>query len=411
MDIILPSNLDAEKGILSSMLQSDEVKRKCIACVDPGMFSYPGNCLLFRALQQLGDQPSDFVLVCNELGSKGLEELGGKESLNELYSFIPTPSNWEYYYKILKDLHYRRLAILKSRQIIDLACDDSSELSQIESVAMSLLGTSSAEGLTGADKLAADFSQWIEDLNSGQIEDRGMPWACDGLPEVIDKLRPGELCLVGGRPGSGKTSLLNSQVALTCIPSSMSTVIFSLEMTRREQVMRLVSILARIPLRHLKNKGMLSQSESLKYAEAVNLLSKSRISVCDEILNIFEIYERATAFKQSSGSLDFVGIDYAQIVRIKQSDERRIGLDTIGRVCKYMAKELDCSVMLLTQLNADGSPFESSALEAHCDQFIEIRKSMPGDRYKKMEVRKQRNGPIGTVQVSWYEDCACLYKN
>src|SRR5882724_7243147 len=284
MDIILPSNLDAEKGILSSMLQSDEVKRKCIACVDPELFVYPANSVLFTCLRDMGDRPLEFISVAHVLGSRKLTELGGKESLNELYSFIPTASNWEYYYKILKDLHYRRIAILRSQKIIELALDDSSELSSMESVAMSLLGTSSAEGLTGADKLAADFSQWIEDLNSGQIQDRGMGWACDGLPEVIDKLRPGELCLVGGRPGSGKTSLLNSQVALTCIPHSMSTVIFSLEMTRREQVMRLVSILARIPLQHLKNKGMLSQLESIKYQEAVNLLSKSRISVCDEIL-------------------------------------------------------------------------------------------------------------------------------
>src|SRR5258708_2933751 len=253
-DIVLPSNEDAEKGILSSMLQDDQVKRKCLTNVNPLFFVYPAHVDVFRGLGAMGDGPSDFLLVCNQLGQKGLAELGGKEGLAKIFQFVPSASNWEYYYKILLDLHYRRTAILKGRDIIELALDESKETSDIESVAMSLLLPKSAEGLTGAHKLATDFNSYIEDLNSGNIEDRGIQWACDGLPDVIDKLRPGEVCLVGGKPGAGKTSLLNSQVALRCIPNAIATVVFSLEMTRREEVMRLISILATIPLHHLKNR-------------------------------------------------------------------------------------------------------------------------------------------------------------
>src|SRR5260221_274437 len=412
----LPSDLDAERGLLSCALQDTEIRRSILGSTEAGIFYHPAHQALFRAVVEMHEagKAIDFITLSSRLGEKGLDELGGKEGLDYIWNFIPAASAWAYYKDILLDVSYRRRAILAAKQIDVLGRDsrDHSARSRIEAIAFELSAheTTNTGGLVFASVLASRFAEWIEDLNSGEVVDRGMPWACDGLPELIDKLRPGELCLIGGRPGSGKTSLLNSQVALAVLPNQLKAVVFSLEMTRLEETMRLVSISGGLPLYSLKNRGAMSPENITSYTASLRSLNNSQLAISDEILDIYQIYEKAAAYRKDKGQLDLIGIDYAQLIKVRNSEDRRLGLDEVGRVCKYMAKELDSHVMLLTSINRnDGLPFDCTSLEYHCDMFIEAKKSEPGEVYKEFMVRKNRNGPIGQCQVSWYEDCACLY--
>ncbi|HXB11956.1 MAG TPA: DnaB-like helicase C-terminal domain-containing protein [Bacteroidia bacterium] len=407
---MLPHAEDVERGLLNQMLLGYRTPDSGASAI----FYIPAHSIIAKEIHEsINNQlPVDFNSLLFRL-SGNIDEVGGREYISQLYeNTIPNPAIAEYYFTTLLELADRRHAILTARQIEEKSSDSNVNFDEISSLAVSIKKSSTKqESVTNATSLATEFVDYLERLQDGKIEDRGIEWGFDGLPGIIRKIRPGELCLIGGYPGAGKTSLANSTIAHTCIPNKIPTLIFSMEMTKHQETMRIISISGKVPLKRLLGDEPLRDEDYSRITESIGRLHQSKVSIIDQVLSIGEVAAEAKTYKQSVG-LDLVVIDHAQLVRTHLSKNRQEyqELDHIGQVCKWMAKELDCSVMLLTQLNrADGLPYGSSMLWAHTDQLIIVNKPDPGSRVTTLEIKKHRNGPEGTCKCSWWAECAAFY--
>lgn len=264
-----------------------------------------------------------------------------------------------------------------------------------------------SEQISLAKELVSDFSSWLEGVHDGTIKDEGLEWGFAEIGSVIHKLRPGELCVVGGRPGAGKTSVANTLVANVCVLFNHPALVFSLEMPKRQEVMRIASILGNLPLVKLQELNLMSDEDYAILSQALLKIHAANLGISDSVYEIHEIRKVAKAYKEAYG-LDLVVVDHAQLARVKDIPDKVLALDEIGRECKVISKDLECVVMLLTQINKEDTPFNSAALEQHCDQYIIVYKGSY-DGKKKVEIRKQRNGPIGEVQCNWRAECAAFY--
>jgi replicative DNA helicase len=261
--------------------------------------------------------------------------------------------------------------------------------------------SSDLKQLSLAKDLVADFSSWLEGVHDGTIKDEGLEWGFAELGTIIHKLRPGELCVVGGRPGAGKTSVANTLVANTCVLFNHPSLVFSLEMPKRQEVMRIASILGNLPLVKLQELNLMSDEDYAILSQALLKIHAANLGISDSVYEIHEI-------RKETYGLDLVVIDHAQLAKVKDVPDKVLALDEIGRESKVMSKDLECVVMLLTQINKEDTPSWSAALEQHCDQYAIVYKGSY-DGKKKVEVRKQRNGPIGEVWVPWRGECAAFF--
>lgn len=408
----LPSSEDAEKGWLCSMMLDSSIINKTMNIPEDAMYT-PANRILLVALRELSGKETaiDFITVWNHLSEGDQREIGGKEYLDEVVSFIPSPSNCDYYCEIVVEKLDRRRAILLGHQLVSVG--EEAPLHELHDITSSFqLSARKQDGVVCATELASGLAQWLEMIQQETYDDSGISWGFDGLPSLIPKLRPGDLCLIGGFPGSAKTSLLNSLVAHTCVTQKKPALIISEEMTARDEGARLASIVGRIPLKKLFGEEPMDNDDYTKFANACRSIYASKVAISDDMLSIGEIFSKAEQHKQEHG-LELLGIDNAQLVAMSSGagkDNDREILDRIGRMSKWMAKKLNCPVVLITQINrTDMLPYGCDSLRAHCDQYIVVNESLPGDTTKSIRVRKNRNGAIGEVECSWFGQCAAFY--
>jgi replicative DNA helicase len=406
----MPFSEECEKGLLCSVLLEPALIVRVTADL---FYEQPFKDLFQFLFDNFANVDSlDYAMVLGRMPEPLLAAIGGKETLAALYAYCPSSCNWSHYSKILVDLRDKRDSITTATQIIELAQDKESTVADIESLAKKIRSKVPAtDNHSTGIELARSLNLWMEQIQNGEVKADGITWGFQGLPTLVDRLRPGELCLIGGRPGSGKTSIANSVVSLSCIPQGKSSLVFSLEMTLREATMRLLSIIGRIPLQHLQDQSLMTERDFRHYSTALAAIASSRLAVVDEILTIHQMYDKVRQIKETVG-LDLVVIDHVGLLRMNSTDSRKRyeSLDEAGRICKYMAKDFHLSVMLLTQINReDSSPFECSNLEAHCDQYLLVPITASDVVTKEIRVRKNRNGPAGTVPCKWYPECASFY--
>lgn len=344
-----------------------------------------------------------------------MRRLEGKASVQEcaiqVYSCQADESLGSYYRNILIDLKDRRQIVSRAISIIELAQDQDQSIDQIAIECEKLRIDREDANIATSKDLVQDFNQWLDDLQDGKMDDEGITWGF-GLDAVIDKLRPSELCLVGGRPNSGKSSIANSVVALSCIPHKRPTLIISLEHAKRKAIQRLVSIAGRIPFAQMNERDRLSAEEYTALAKAMDAIHASNIGISDNTYSFWEIESAARTFHKQHG-LDLIIIDYAQMMDGMQGKDATVALDAAGIAAKRLAKELNCCVILITSINWEHeAPSNCSALEYHCDQYILVHKDTKyedGQIKKKITVRKQRDGPSGDVWIPWYGPCMAFY--
>ncbi len=396
----LPFSEESEKALLCSMLIDKEVAEKAARKVKEEVFYMPCHGLIFKAIREavLAERPSDFPSLISAIGERGMAEIGGKEYLSSLYTFIPTGVAWEHYYGVLSDKLDRRNAIIASERISLLAADDASLFTEIEQIASGIVGSRvNQDGIVGAASLASELSQCFDAI--GDDDNRGVSMTLSGVKDLVKRIRPGELCLIGGASGDGKTSLANSILVKSCIPNKQPALYFSLEMSTREQGMRLVSIAGRIPLEKLLDRIPLDKLENQRFAKALTDLHTSKIAIMDQVVGIQEAFAIAKDYKEING-LDLVVIDYAHLMLGLNGHhgEVRHELEHIGKTCKWMAKKMNCAVILLTQIHdGDYMPAECKGLMRHPDIYMVVSADQ-----ETLQVLKQRNAPKGTCKVQFY---------
>jgi replicative DNA helicase len=424
-DLSPPHNEYAEQATLGGMMLSPDALSGVVEIVQMDDFYRPIHATIFDAITELSGmgEPSDAVVVGALLAQRGdLDRCGGIPYLHTLVEAVPTAANATYYARIVaENAVLRRLGELgtmfvrlsqdaggrDAREVVDLAQQAAFDLS---------MGRQTGDVVEFADAVQPT----LDEIEAAGAADGDMTSVSTGfldLDRLINGFTPGQLIIVAGRPGLGKSTAGMDFVRNAAIQNGQPSAIFSLEMSQVEMVMRLLSAEAKIPL-HLLRSGNLEEDHWLKLARRIGEIGRTPIFLDDSpTLNLMEIRSKARKLKQRHG-LKLIVVDYLQLMSSpKQTQNRQQEVSEISRGLKLLAKEIECPVIAISQLNrgpeqrTDKRPQlsdlrESGSLEQDADVVILLHRD---DYYDKESPRageadfivaKHRNGPTDTVAVS-----------
>jgi replicative DNA helicase len=425
----LPHSLDAERSVLGAILLRNEAFNEAAEVVDADDFYREAHRRIFNKMVALQErnEPIDFITLREELSrSNELDEVGGAAYLAKLVDGVPRTTNVTHYANIVKEKSTRRALIHQANQIVEAAYDGDLDADEVmddaERRIFQVADKRIRSGFVPLSELVRDSFATIEKLQSHKGLVTGVPTGFTELDEMTSGLQPGDLVIVAARPSMGKTSyVLNiAQHCATHHESPMTVGFFSLEMSKEQLFMRLLTSEARLDAHRLRS-GFLSTDDYGKLVHAIGRLEQARIFI-DDTASIGVLEMRAKARRlQAEHGLHLLIIDYIQLMQGRgRFDNRQQELASISRSLKGLAKELRCPIIALSQLSrapearSDHRPQlsdlrESGALEQDADlvMFIfrpavyEKEKTPETENVAEIIIAKQRNGPIGTVNLAF----------
>lgn len=421
-----PQDINAEQCVLGGMLMSAEAIAAATDIIQARDFYRPTHASIFDAILYLyaANQPADPISVAARLADiGGLGRIGGAGYLHECMAAIPTPASTGYYAHIVSARAARRRLIETGVRISQLGYvqdgSDESNLINLAQQAVYELGDrrSRSDFSTFTDLLQPTLDE-IESMGAQGGVKTGVPTGFTDLDRLLGGLHPGQLIIVAGRPGLGKsTAAAGDFVRAAAIKHRLPTAVFSLEMSKVQIVMRWLSAEARIPLNVLRS-GQLSDDDWMKLANRMGEIGEAPIFVDDTpSMTLMDIRAKARRLKQQNG-LRLIVVDYLQLMTSpKRTESRQQEVADLSRGLKLLAKEVECPVVAVSQLNRgpeqrqDKRPQlsdlrESGSLEQDADVVILLHRD---DYYDKESPRageadfivaKHRDGPTDTVTVA-----------
>jgi replicative DNA helicase len=418
-----PQDTDAEQSVLGSMLISKDAIADVLEVCKSHDFYKPAHETIFDAITDLyaKGEPADPVTVAAELNRRGeLQRVGGAPYLHTLSASVPIAANAGYYADIVREKAILRRLVDAGTKIAQMGyagegmVDDTVDRAQAEIYAIT--ENRSSEDYLPLQAIMESTLDEIEAISNHDGSLRGVPTGLADLDELTNGLQPGQMVIVAGRPGSGKSTLGLDFCRAASIKNGLTSVIFSLEMGKAEITMRLLSAEARIPLGHIRNGGM-SDDDWAKLARKMGDVSGAPMFIDDSPnMTMMEIRAKARRLKQRH-DLKLIVIDYIQLMTSgKKVESRQVEVSEFSRQIKLLAKELEVPIVALAQLNrgseqrADKKPMvsdlrESGSLEQDADIVMLVHRE---DMYEKESPRageadiivgKHRNGPIRDVTV------------
>jgi len=368
-----PHSLDAEKGLLSSLLQNPSVLDQAADEIKPTLFFLPNHRIVFEAIVSLWKEGSAIDLIT--VGEKTSQV--DASSLAEIYCFVPTSHNWKEYLTTLKRKRTARVSITEAQKIIETASNPETEDTLSDSVQKALVAVA-AEAESGAkivsikDAAMARVDEYEEMVkNKGKL--MGLTYGLKTLDDHTGGMRPGQLIVIGAPTKGGKTALALN-IARRTADAGNPIAIFSLEMSAGEIVDRLVADISGVDISQLSKdptKDLLS-----KITFGIQQIAKLPIYIRDESsINPLQIMA-ATRRMVAAHGVKLVIFDYIQLCtpsNNKENRERQVA--EVSRCLKLIAKELGIVVLSLTQLNKNGTSRESDAIMHDLDMFYIIRNS------------------------------------
>jgi replicative DNA helicase len=423
-ELVPPQNVAAEQCVLGAMLLSKDAIADVVAILRGSDFYRPQHETVFDAILDLygRGEPADAITVADELTKRGqLARLGGAPFIHDLLSAVPLVANAGYYASIVRDKAVlRRLADAATR-IAQLVRAGEGEADQLVDLAQAELQgvtdrRSSQDGVPLAQLMQPALDE-IEAIGSrGELS--GVPTGFVDLDHLTGGLHPGQMIILAARPGAGKSTLALDLARSASIRHGLTAAIFSLEMSRLEITMRLLSAEAAVPLTHIRS-GRMTDDDWERVADRMSEISAAPLFIDDSPnLTITKIRAKARRLKQRH-DLQLIVIDYIQLMTSgKRVESRQVEVSEFSRQIKLLAKELEVPVVALSQLNrgpeqrTDKRPLlsdlrESGSLEQDADLVILL--SRP-DLYDKetdrageadFDVAKHRNGSTRTVTVAF----------
>jgi replicative DNA helicase len=421
-----PQSPDAEASVLGALLIHAEAVSRAVEWLTPDDFYLDAHRLIFEAAVNLFNraQPIDVVTVGEELRQQNLlERVGGLAYLMELASLVPTAAHVEHYARFVKDT-----ATL--RRLIDTATRLVTESYKGEQSARELLDWAQQElfQLTQPgqrdvvklhDVLIETFNR-LEQLYENKGKLVGVPTGFHDLDRITAGLQRSDLIIVAARPSMGKTMLCLNLARHVAVHEKVPVALFSLEMSREQLAMRLLSAEAELPAHRLRT-GELDGDMWGQLSRALGHLSEAPIYI-DDTPGISALELRAKARQlRVQHHVGLVIVDYMQLMQGRRSENRQQEISDISRSLKALARELDVPVVALSQLSravesrTDKRPMlsdlrESGAIEQDADIVAFLYRE---DYYSKeaenpdvteLIVAKQRNGPTGTVHLLFKKD-------
>ena len=419
-----PQDVAAEQSVLGAMLLSKDAIGDVAEIVKGRDFYRPAHETIYDAILNLygRGEPADAITVADELAKLGeLGRIGGHIYLHDLLSMVSMASNAAYYAEIVREKAILRRLVEASIKISQLGYAGQGDVAGIVDAAQQAI-YEVAEGKAGDDcePLSARRDSTldeIEALSSHGIM-AGVPTGFVDLDELTNGLHAGQMVIVAARPGVGKSTLGLDLARAASIQHGLCSAFFSLEMTKTEIVMRLISAEAQVPLQDIR-KGHMSDENWARIARKTGDVSSAPLFIDDSPnLTMMEIRAKARRLKQRH-DLKLVIVDYMQLMSSgKRVESRQLEVSEFSRQMKLLAKELEVPVVALSQLNrgpeqrTDKKPMlsdlrESGSLEQDADVVILLHRD---DMYNNSSERtgeadfivaKHRNGQTKTVTVAF----------
>ncbi|MCE7001016.1 replicative DNA helicase [Saccharothrix sp. S26] len=421
-----PQDLAAEQSVLGGMLLSKDAIADVVEVLAPNDFYRPAHQAVYDCILDLygRGEPADPITVSAELERRGeLLRVGGAPYLHTLIATVPTAANASYYAEIVAEKAVLRRLVEAGTRIVQLGyngaegADVDEVVDRAQAAIYEVTERRTTEDYVVLEELLQPTMDEIDAIASRGGSSLGIPTGFADLDELTNGLHPGQMIIVAARPGVGK-STLGLDFARSCsVKHGLTSAIFSLEMSRTEIVMRMLSAEARIRLGDMRG-GRMSDDDWTRLARRMSEISEAPLFVDDSPnLTMMEIRAKARRLKQRH-DLRLVVVDYLQLMSSgKRSESRQQEVSEFSRNLKLIAKELEVPVIAISQLNrgpeqrTDKRPQlsdlrESGSLEQDADMVILINRPDAWERddpragEADLIIAKHRAGPTATITVA-----------
>jgi replicative DNA helicase len=426
---IPPHNLHAEQSLLGGlMLDNSSWDRVADLVSEPDLYRREHR-LVFRAIAKLAesDQPFDVVTLAETLErTEQLGDAGGLPYLGTLVNETPSAANIKAYARIVRETSILRQMIAAGTAIADSAYNpggrEAKELLDDAERRVFEIAEQDKRGGGGFQPIKTLLTRAVERIDELYQRDEPITGLATGFVDfdgMTSGLQPADLIVVAGRPSMGKTSFAMNMAEHAAIQSRRPVAVFSMEMPGDALAMRMMSSLGRID-QHRVRTGKLEEDEWPRLTSAVNILAGASLFIDDTpALSPTELRARARRLKREQGDLGLIVVDYLQLMQAPGMNENRATeISAISRSLKALAKELHCPLIALSQLNRSleqrpnkrpvmSDLRESGAIEQDADVIVFIYRDEVYNQDSKDKgiaeiiIGKQRNGPIGTVKLTF----------
>ena len=420
-----PQSIEAELAVLGAMLSSKDAISKALQWLRSHHFYKESHSKIFLVMSDLFDkgEPIDTLSVINKLKkNKQIDNVGGAYFITGLVESVPTAANVESYAKIVLEKFMLRELIRASHELSKDAYNDRQDVGEILDAAEQTIFSITQDRLRGGfmpiEGILHDTFKNLDRIASNPGSVTGVASGLIDLDEITSGFQKGDLVIIAGRPSMGKTALALSVMRNAAIDFKVPVGMFSLEMANHQLAQRLLCAEGRVDS-HLVRTGKLPKNQWKNLSLAVGSLAEAEIYLDDTpAITVLELRAKARRLKAEK-NLGLIIIDYLQLMQGPRNIEsRQQEISNISRSLKALAKELDVPVIALSQLSraveqrSDHRPQlsdlrESGAIEQDADVVIFLYRSWVYSREEEDKgkaqaiVAKQRNGPIGTVNLSF----------
>ena len=428
---IPPHSQEAESSVLGGLLLDNNSWDKVADLLVEADFYRYEHRLVFASITSLvnTNRPADVITVFEQMQSQGkAEEIGGLAYLNSLAQYVPSSANIRRYAEIVRERSILRKLVSVSDEIATSALNTNGRpvtniLDEAEQKIFSIgeEGSRMRQGFQSMDKLVVQLLDRVEEMSQNPNDITGVPTGFFDLDRLTSGMQAGDLIFLAARPSMGKTALAINIAEHVALKEDLPVAVFSMEMGASQLAIRIVGSIGRIDQGRLRT-GKLIDDEWPRLSDAIERLKTVSLSI-DETpgLTTSELRASARRLARSCGKLGLVVVDYLQLMSGSgggDGENRATELGEISRGLKMLAKELQCPVIALSQLNrgveqrTDKRPMmsdlrESGAIEQDADVIMFIYRD---DYYNKESkepgvaeiiIAKQRNGPTGTVKLTF----------
>jgi replicative DNA helicase len=428
-DKIPPQNIEAEQSVLGAILLDNEALHEAVELLTPDDFYRDTHRKIYQAMTELytRNEPVDLITLNNYLkGRNELEAIGGVQYLSSLASSVPTSANVKYHSRIVREKALVRNLLHSvtdiAKNVYDNDLDTDELIDYAEKKIFDLSDKKIKTSFFTMKELISDTFVTIERLYDKKESITGVPSGFKDIDELTTGFQKGDLIIIGGRPGMGKTAFCLNISQHVGIAMKEPVAIFSLEMAKEQLVMRMLCSEAKVDSNKVR-KGFINKRDDWnKLTNAAGKLAESLIFIDDSSgLSVLEMRAKARRLKQQHG-LSLVIVDYLQLMRGRGKFERREQeIAEISRSLKALAKELQVPVIALSQLNrgvetrgGNKNPTladlrESGAIEQDADVIIFLYRDTKDEMDSKgkviVDIAKQRNGPTDKISHTFLDYC------
>lgn len=424
-----PQNIEAEQCVLGSILLQQGAILKVLEILTDEDYYRAANRTIYKIMVELFErnEPLDLITVANALKDRHkLEEVGGPAYLASLTDIIPVAANIVHYANIVRKKSILRQLIQTSTEIAGRCYEEQDDidilLEETEQRVFEISRSKSSQSFAPISSIITENFKTVEKLFERKEHITGVSSGYDDFDKMTAGLQPADLIILAGRPSMGKTALAMNMAQNAAIHHRVPVGVFSLEMSKESLGMRLLCSESRVPSTRLRT-GFLQDQDWPKLTRAAGLLSESPIFIDDTpAISVLEIRAKARRLK-TEHDIGLILVDYLQLMRGRgNTQSREQEISEISRSLKAMAKELKVPVIALSQLNRslENRPNkrpqlsdlrESGAIEQDADVICFIYRDEvynkgednPNKGVAELIIGKQRNGPTGTVFLSFID--------